>query len=148
MKHEWRFPIVAFDHNYDGDTFTLTVDLGFHTLQVHTVRLDGIDTPELRGGTPETRWLAERAKQVAHDFVRAAVDGGDAFFISTKWAGKYGRPIGRIKWGAVLQHDLGATLVESRLAVRYHGGDRVPLQGRHQSNAEALMPPAAAPPAV
>lgn len=39
---------------YDGDTCTVDIDLGFHiTLRDIKVRLYGVDTPELRGGTKE-----------------------------------------------------------------------------------------------
>ena len=137
MSHEWRFPILAVRSNYDGDTFALVLDLGFGMRATHTVRLDGIDTPEIRGGTPETKDLAAAAKLRAGGLVRRAVKEGRAVFASTTWAGKYGRPIGRIQWPEGKGwKDLGAILVAERLAVPYDGGSREALQEQHRENAK------------
>ena len=36
---------------HDGDTFTATVDLGFHVELEAKIRLNGINAPELKGDT-------------------------------------------------------------------------------------------------
>jgi endonuclease YncB( thermonuclease family) len=55
-------------HVVDGDTFDALVDLGFNQYAYATIRLRGVNTAEMRGGTkPErARGLAakERAKQL------------------------------------------------------------------------------------
>ncbi len=71
---------------YDGDTVTLRVDLGFHTQTVVKARLAGIDTPELRGGTGETKAAAKAAR----DFLRDLILFRDVTIKTTK-TGKYGR---------------------------------------------------------
>ena len=48
MTHEWKFPCVV-EGNYDGDTFKLSIDIGFALRHYVAIRLDGVDTPELRG---------------------------------------------------------------------------------------------------
>ena len=38
---------------YDGDTITVSVDLGFHISQIMSVRLAKINAPEIRGNSKE-----------------------------------------------------------------------------------------------
>ena len=40
---------------YDGDTYTMLVDLGFHTYTTVRVRLNGVDTPELDAKDPTVK---------------------------------------------------------------------------------------------
>lgn len=49
----------------DGDTYDLTVDVGFHLSATVRVRLLGYDTPERHRGTPFEREEAARATGVA-----------------------------------------------------------------------------------
>jgi len=73
-------PLVVVDHRYpvlevgrvvDGDTYDFRVDLGLETQRTLRVRLLGVDTPELRGGTPETKAAGLRAKAEAEAWLRA-----------------------------------------------------------------------------
>lgn len=48
---------------YDGDTCTALVDLGFTVRVEVTFRLLGIDTPELRGGTKDSKTRAVEARE-------------------------------------------------------------------------------------
>lgn len=79
----------------DGDTVALTIDLGFNVAIWEHVRLDGIDTPEVR-----TRDLVEKAAGLkAKRFVELWCEGygGLVWLHSVKFAtGKYGRILGRI----------------------------------------------------
>ena len=55
------------DSVYDGDTMTVTLELGFSVqLAKIKLRLLGVNTPELRGGTEETK----KAGYAARDYVR------------------------------------------------------------------------------
>lgn len=47
---------------YDGDTITAVTDAGAGTFTQIRVRLMHIDTPEMRGGTPESKRLAVAAR--------------------------------------------------------------------------------------
>ena len=73
---------------YDGDTFRADVDLGFSAwLKNVKFRMFGIDTPELRGGTPETK----AAGTAARDRLRELMPVGALVLIDSTKAGKYGR---------------------------------------------------------
>tara|TARA_R110000787_G_scaffold203467_4_gene313958 strand:+ start:114 stop:467 length:354 start_codon:yes stop_codon:yes gene_type:complete len=84
----WIFPAVEWAV-YDGDTISATVDLGFGVRFRLRGRLDGINTPELRGperadGLVARDWLKDEL--AAADSVRIATRGG-----SGRQTGKYGR---------------------------------------------------------
>lgn len=59
----------------DGDTLEVTLDIGFHMSYVVRVRLDGIDTPEIRGVERQQGLLAKDYTQRWCNAARsAAVD--------------------------------------------------------------------------
>lgn len=47
---------------YDGDTYTMLVDLGFHTYVTIRVRLNGVDIPELDAKDPTVRMAGLAAR--------------------------------------------------------------------------------------
>jgi micrococcal nuclease len=77
---------------YDGDTVTLDIDLGFRQWMLgRSVRLAGLDAPELRGATRE-------AGIAARDFLRAACPLGTDLILESlrDRTEKYGRLLGRL----------------------------------------------------
>ena len=72
---------------YDGDTCTADIDLGFYMiLRKVKVRLWGINTPEIRGGTDE-----EKAKgREVRDYLKERVLNQEVVLVS-RGKGKYGR---------------------------------------------------------
>ena len=119
---KYIYKITDFD-NYDGDSFDLTLDLGFNLITHKKTRIDGIDTPELRGGTVQSKALAKHAKLMAAVWVKRAIDNGGAYFSSEGYKGKFGRPLGDIvnsKAGSLRNY-----LIEQKLAVSYHGQGQV-----------------------
>lgn len=98
----------------DGDTIEVMIDFGFHFSKTMHIRLDGIDTPELRGGTLETKAAARKAKQ----FVIDEVDGKDITLLSIKESDKYGRCVGRILYDN--DKDLTELLLEKKLGKVYN----------------------------
>jgi hypothetical protein len=64
MYDEFRAKLLAI---HDGDTFTLLIDQGFYSWTEQRIRLQGIDTPELKqAGGKESReftvnWFATHA---------------------------------------------------------------------------------------
>ena len=128
----WRFPAQLID-NYDGDTLTLDLDLGFKLRLRAAVRLRGCDTPELRGGTPATKALARLARREA---ARLVGEASEALFTCHLWGGKYGRPVGDLSCDG---RDLAEHLVGEGLGVAYDGGSREAIQARHQANAEKAL---------
>jgi micrococcal nuclease len=71
----------------DGDTYVLSVDVGFSITIEHTFRLNGVDTPETYRPSCE----AERTHgKEATDFVRSLIEGKDVIIVTHK-LGVYGR---------------------------------------------------------
>jgi micrococcal nuclease len=81
---------AVYRSNYDGDTLRLDIDLGMGVwLHNQSVRLYGIDTPELR-----SRDRAEKERAIkARDFVRELLFVDDELIIQTHKdkTGKFGR---------------------------------------------------------
>ena len=103
---------------YDGDTITVDIDLGFSVvLRNIKLRLLGIDTPEMRGGTPETKSYAKKAR----DYVREKCLGKEIYVESRK-KGKYGRYLAII-WTVEddekSEKSINDLLLENNLAVEY-----------------------------
>tara|TARA_R110000796_G_scaffold17656_2_gene54217 strand:- start:27457 stop:27813 length:357 start_codon:yes stop_codon:yes gene_type:complete len=99
---------------YDGDTVKVKIDLGFSIFSVVVLRLKGIDTPELRGGTPETK----AAGRAARDFTRSKLVG-QWCLVQTEQdkKGKYGRYIAEIILNGISFNNL---LVAEGHAVEKH----------------------------
>jgi micrococcal nuclease len=77
----------------DGDTYDVTVDLGFEINFTIRIRLNGIDTPE----TWRPRTEAERVHgESATRFVRLLIEGQDVLIRSHK-LGIYGRYAADVK---------------------------------------------------
>lgn len=99
---------------YDGDTITVNIDLGLNITRRETVRLYGINTPELRGsekeeGIKSRNWLQMELEPYYH------TDGLFVHTIKDK-SGKYGRLLAELWIGdRCLNHEL----VEKGLAREY-----------------------------
>ncbi len=77
---------------YDGDSLTADISVGFGVvLKGVKLRLAGVDTPEIRGGTDLTKAAARKSR----DYVRELVLDKTIGIHSVK-KGKYGRFIARI----------------------------------------------------
>ena len=101
---------------YDGDTFTADASPwpGI-TIRV-SVRVDGVDTPEIRGECQEEKDLAIRARE----FVQATV--GEAVRLTNVRHGKYaGRVVAEVWVG---QQNLAELIIREGLGRPYAGGAR------------------------
>jgi len=100
MRYQYKARCVAV---YDGDTITCDIDLGFGVwLRKQKIRLYGINTPELRGGTAKTK----AAGRAARDRVKELILDRDIELITFKdKKGKYGRWIAEV----ILKEDSGQT---------------------------------------
>ncbi len=119
MTYTYRAAMVRV---VDGDTVDLQIDLGFYMKADLRFRIAGIDTPELRGGTPETKAAARDAKRRVMELLEPnAYDDTYPLIIHTKKADSFGR------WLATVQYpgpdgqlfSLGATLIAEGHAVEY-----------------------------
>lgn len=112
------FKCVNYVRNYDGDTFTVNIP------QVHpligsmiTVRVNGVDSPEMEGETACERQAAYKAQQETQKWLENAkrID-----LIQTK-RDKYFRVLADVK---VDGKSLAEHLIEEGMAVPYDGGHK------------------------
>lgn len=102
----------------DGDTLAVTTDVWLGITISTSVRVRGIDTPELRGACAREKLYAEAARA----FVTEAV--GDSVWISNIEADKYsGRVVADVT--VLGGSDLATLLVHGGLATAYAGGARI-----------------------
>lgn len=103
---------------YDGDTITIANRLPYTKSPLYrfSVRIKGIDCPEIRGSNESERICA----QIAKDFVYNLVMDQNIILDNMK-TDKYGRILADV---LVEGENLGDLLIRSRLAVRYDGGTK------------------------
>lgn len=80
----------------DGDTVDLEIDLGFYQYGIYRFRLWGIDTPELRGGTDETKEAARAARDFVQEWLEDYLTTDREVLIATEKADSFGRWLGSI----------------------------------------------------
>jgi len=103
---------------YDGDTFRVNLKnypdiVGYHI----PIRINGIDTPELRAKCQKEKLLARKAKQVTVEAVR----GAKSIKLSNMKRGKYFRILADVEADNINLADL---LLKKGLAVPYDGGTK------------------------
>ena len=132
----FTYPILEVLKVYDGDSVTLRLDLGFRLSWSGSCRVDGVDTPEVRGGIATAE--SKAAAYLARDFVRAWLEEALAepgwtglYFESHDWD-KFGRALGHVirqpKDGPA--ENLSTRLVNEHLAVLYHGQNKADVSRR------------------
>jgi len=100
---------------YDGDTFRANIE-GFPAVigEHMSIRINGIDTPELRGKCEKEKQLARLAKQFTVERLRAA----NSVVLKNIKRGKYFRLIADVYVDGV---SLGEQLIKQGHAVKYIG---------------------------
>ena len=112
------FNCVEYLRNYDGDTITFNIP-GVHSLignQI-SVRVAGIDTPEMRGATDCEKKLAIKAK----DFVSEALTKAKKISLTSIGRDKYFRILASVEADGV---SVGHQLIAAGLARPYFGGSK------------------------
>lgn len=103
---------------YDGDTLTVRLPgLPAWLGETISVRVAGIDTPELRGTRPDIKALAYRAR----DLARGICPVGSPVVLSRIERGKYFRLVAGVQCRG---GDLARELLEAGLAHEYDGTGR------------------------
>ena len=101
----------------DGDTLEVRARIWLGIEVTTLLRLDGIDTPELRGKCPAERELASRARA----FLAARIGAGPVLLSEVREDKFGGRVIAQAAAGG---EDLAAALIAAGLARAYLGGAR------------------------
>jgi endonuclease YncB( thermonuclease family) len=114
---------ARYSKNYDGDTITvhLGCDIPLFCNKM-SIRVNGIDTPEIRGKCKKEKLLAKKAK----DFVKKKIK-------RSKYTAKSGLELKNCKKGKYFRlvcdvyykdTSLSKKLIEQNLAVKYDGGKK------------------------
>ena len=103
---------------YDGDTFRVNIKdyptlLGYHM----SIRVNGIDTPEMRTKCVKEKNLARKAKQFTVSFLRNA----KVIELRNMKRGKYFRIVADVYAD---NQSLSSALIKHKLAVTYNGGTK------------------------
>jgi len=103
---------------YDGDTFRVDIDsLPPIVGKNIPIRLNGIDTPEIRGKCEYEKDLALKAR----DFVRNKLANAKEIKLTKLQRGKYFRVVADVMIDGV---SLEQELLENKLAYKYTGGKK------------------------
>ena len=109
---------AVYIRNYDGDTITFNLP-GLHPIigKKINIRVNGIDTPEIKGKCEKETYDAKQAKEMVTDILKDA----EKITLKNMERGKYFRIAADVIVGG---EDLGELLVEAGIAVRYDGGKK------------------------
>lgn len=111
----------------DGDSVTLSVDLGFRIQTEMKFRLAGIDTPETNSPDDELRARAMRAKARVNEYLPVGsicVIHSEKPFAQEKWGRWLAWVFAVLPGGAKLPLSINEMLVNEGLAKTYEGGAR------------------------
>lgn len=137
MNSETRrsFPVKKIVKIVDGDTFDAEIDLGFDIVVKKRIRIEGIDSPESRGGSEEDKQFAKIATEWLSTRLGSAVDLHVS--PSTDRHDPYGREIAIVSDSS--SPDIGIEMIQQHHAVAYNGEtNREKLKELHALNYEIL----------
>jgi len=109
---------AVYVRNYDGDTVTFDLP-GLHPIigDKISIRVNGIDTPEIRGKCEQEKYSAEQAKEMVADILKDA----ETITLKNITRGKYFRIMADV---FVDGESLADELIEAGMAVPYDGGTK------------------------
>ena len=104
--------------NYDGDTITFNLP-GLHPIigEKISVRVNGIDTPEIKGKCEKEKYDAQQAKEMVANILKDA----EQIVLKNMKRGKYFRIAADV---IVDGENLADMLIEVGMAVKYDGGKK------------------------
>jgi endonuclease YncB( thermonuclease family) len=117
---EFTFPIEGgrVIKVYDGDTITIASKLPFNDSPLYrlSVRLNGIDTPEIKGKTEDEKLAAKQTRDALADLILNK-------YVTLKniQSEKYGRILADVYFGDL---HLNEWLIKEKYAVKYDGGTK------------------------
>jgi endonuclease YncB( thermonuclease family) len=103
---------------YDGDTITIAAKLPYKNSPIYrfSVRLNGIDTPEMKSTSEEERAMAIKARDALHELIY-----GKMIELKNVDTEKYGRVLADI-WLEDIH--VNQWLLDNKYAVKYDGGKK------------------------
>ena len=106
---------AVYVRNYDGDTITFNLP-GLHSIigEKISIRVNGIDTPEIKGKCEKEKYDAQQAQQMVEDILKDA----EQITLRDMERGKYFRIAADV---IVDGENLADMLIEAGMAVRYDG---------------------------
>ena len=109
---------AVYVRNYDGDTITFNLP-GLHPIigEKINIRVNGIDTPEIRGKCEKEKYDAKQAKEMVTDILKDA----EQIELKNMERGKYFRIAADV---IVDGENLADMLIEAGMAIRYDGGKK------------------------
>ena len=109
---------AVYVRNYDGDTITFNLP-GLHPIigEKISIRVNGIDTPEIRGKCEKEKYDAVQAKEMVADILK----GAEQITLKNLERGKYFRIAADVY---VDDENLADMLIEAGMAVTYSGGKK------------------------
>jgi endonuclease YncB( thermonuclease family) len=117
---EFTFPIEGgrVIKVYDGDTITIASKLPFNDSPLYrlSVRLNGIDTPEIKGKTEDEKLAAKHTRDAL-----AALILNKYVTLKNIQSEKYGRILADVYFGDL---HLNEWLIKEKYAVKYDGGTK------------------------
>lgn len=113
-----NFNGAVYIRNYDGDTITFNLP-GLHPIigEKISIRVNGIDTPEIRGKCDKEKYDAQQAQQMVVDILKDA----EQITLKNMERGKYFRIAADV---IVDGENLADMLIEAGVAVKYGGGKK------------------------
>lgn len=93
----------------DGDTYECLIDLGFECFTKQMIRLNGVNTPEIKGGSAKERIAGKRAAFAVSALLQSH---GYRVTIRTEWERSFARYVADVWVGKV---DLGVWIIENML---------------------------------
>ena len=104
---------------YDGDTITIAAKLPFKNSPIYrfSVRLNGIDTPEIKGKTDDEKQCAILARDALKDLIL-----GKRVELRNVQNEKYGRILAEVYCDDI---NLNEWMIAQRFAVKYDGGTKM-----------------------
>ena len=115
-----NFNKVSLGSVYDGDTFRVHLACKYGVFcKTIPIRVRGVDCPEIKGSSAETKALAKQAKAFTKNFLK-----GGKILLRNCGRDKYFRLLCDVK---VNGKSLGEELLKAGHAIPYDGGTKTPI---------------------
>jgi len=109
---------------YDGDTITIAAKLPYKDSPIYrfSIRLSGIDSPEIKGKTAEEKRLAITARDALYDLIF-----GEMVILRNCGTEKYGRLLADVYFINKERQEvhINQWMLDNKYAIPYNGGTKI-----------------------